>query len=132
MANKVRFEIEGLDELLRELDRMPEKMTRQVQQEALRAAAQPILSDAKQNAPEKTGKGKRGLKISRLRGKGSHRYVLVGIDRSDHSEIYYMKFHEFGTSRMRARPFLGPAYEKNKGLALQLIRQTVRKGLGLK
>ncbi|WP_242951287.1 HK97-gp10 family putative phage morphogenesis protein [Clostridium kluyveri] len=36
------------------------------------------------------------------------------MDRGDNSEIFYGKFIGFGTSKMSARPFLQPAYEKNK------------------
>jgi HK97 gp10 family phage protein len=36
--------------------------------------------------------------------------VVVGTN------VYYAPFHEFGTSKMGSRPFLRPAFEKNKAL----------------
>ncbi len=129
MANQVEVEVKGMDELMRELDRLSDRASGRVQNAALRAAAEPILEDAVRNAPEDTGKGKQGLKISRPRKQRAERYVLVGIGRGDNSEIFYMKFHEFGTSKMKARPFLGPAYEKNKKRVLDIIRGELRRGL---
>ncbi len=125
-----KIELEGIQELLDNLQQLGQKASR-IENQALTKAAGPILADAVQNAPEKTGRGKRGLKISRPRKKGEKKYVLVGIDRGDISEIFYMKFHEFGTSKMKARPFLGPAYEKHKQKAVEIIRDELRRGLGL-
>ncbi len=125
-----KIELEGMQELLDNLQQLGQKATR-IENQALIKAAEPILTDAVQNAPEKTGKGKRGLKISRPRKQGEEKYVLVGIDRGDISEIFYMKFHEFGTSKMKARPFLGPAYEKNRNKAVEIIRDEIRRGLRL-
>ena len=125
-----KIELEGMQELLDNLQQLGQKAAR-IENQALTKAAEPILADAVQNAPEKTGRGKRGLTISRPRKQGEGRYVLVGLDRGDISEIFYMKFHEFGTSKMKARPFLGPAYEKNKNKAVEIIRNELRRGLGL-
>lgn len=125
-----KIELEGMQELLDNLQQLGQKASR-VENKALTKAAEPILADAVQNAPEKTGRGKRGLTISRPRKKGEEKYVLVGLDRGDISEIFYMKFHEFGTSKMKARPFLGPAYEKHKQKAVEIIRDELRRGLGL-
>ncbi len=127
MAN---IELEGVQELLDKLQQMGHQAAR-IENQALVKGAQPILEEAVRNAPEKTGKGKKGLKISRPRKQGEEKYVLVGIDRGDYSEIFYMKFHEFGTSKMKARPFLGPAYEKNKAKTLEIIREELKRGLGL-
>lgn len=125
-----KIELKGMQELLDNLQQLGQKATR-IENQALIKAAEPILADAVQNAPEKTGRGKRGLTIGRPRKKGEEKYVLVGLDRGDISEIFYMKFHEFGTSKMKARPFLGPAYEKHKQKAVEIIRDELRRGLGL-
>jgi len=119
-----------MQELLDNLQQLGQKASR-IENQALTKAAGPILAGAVQNAPEKTGRGKRGLTISRPRKQGEEKYVLVGIDRGDISEIFYMKFHEFGTSKMKARPFLGPAYEKHKKRVVEIIRDELRRGLGL-
>jgi HK97 gp10 family phage protein len=47
--------------------------------------------------------------------------VVVG------SNVYYAPFHEFGTSKMGARPFMRPAFEKYKGI-ISATRTGVYKG----
>jgi HK97 gp10 family phage protein len=44
-------------------------------------------------------------------------------------DAYYWKFVEFGTSKMAARPFLRPAFEQEKGRALEVIVAGLRRGL---
>lgn len=115
------------------IDRLTElgKRGSRIGNKALLAAAKPILDDAVTNAPFLTGDGQAGLKISRVKTKGDTKTVLIGIDKGDISEIFYMKFHEFGTSKMGERPFLGPAYERNKGEAIRILKYEFRRGLGL-
>lgn len=119
-----------MDELLDRLKDMGNKAKR-IADTALVKAAEPILNDAVVNAPVRTGKGKKGLKIGRPRSKGDKKYVVIGIDKADISEIFYMKFHEYGTSKMPAKPFLGPAYQKNKNKAVEIIKEELKRGLGL-
>lgn len=42
-----------------------------------------------------------------------------------------MKMVEFGTTKMVARPFLTNAYLNNKTEAIRILREELRKGLGL-
>lgn len=128
----VQLEVKGMQEILDKIEQLGKKAG-SIQNQALLKAAQPILGDAVQTTQfnDRSGRLRKGLKISKVKKKGNIRYVLVGIDKSDNSEIFYGKFIEFGTSKMPARPFLGPAYEKNKGKAMDIIREELRKGLGL-
>lgn len=128
--NKLDIELNGIDELKRKLEEMGRKASK-IENEALRAGAEPILKDAKQFAPVRTGKGKEGLSIGKIRRKKGKKYITVGIDKDDNSEIFYMKFQEFGTSKMQAQPFLSPAYELNKNLAQKIITNELKKGLKL-
>lgn len=125
------IEMQGMQELLDKLTELGKKGSR-IENQALLKAAKPILDDAVSNAPTRTGKGRAGLKTSRPKSKGDTKHVLVGINEGDISEIFYMKFHEFGTSKMSAKPFLGPAYEKNKDEAIRILKNEFREGLGLK
>ena len=89
------IEFKGMDELLRKLEELGVKGSK-IANKALVRAAKPILESATKNAPKKTGKGKCGIKTSRPVAKGNTKYVVIGIDKGDISEVYYMKFHEFG------------------------------------
>ena len=122
------IEISGVDEILNRLQQIGANVSR-FENQALGNAAEPVLEDAKANAPVRTGKLKEGLKISSIKTKEGMKYVLVGVDKSDNSKIFYGKFVEFGTTKMSARPFLGPAYEKNKREIVETIKDTLKEGL---
>ena len=126
------LEISGMQELLDKVQELGKKATK-IQNQALLKAAQPILDDAVQTTTftDRTGRLRKSLKISRPKSKGDTKYVLVGIDKGDISEVFYSKFHEFGSSHEPARPFLAPAYERHKKEALEIIKNELRMALGL-
>nr|WP_269144114.1 HK97-gp10 family putative phage morphogenesis protein [Clostridium guangxiense] len=122
------IELTGVDEILNRLQQMGENVGR-LENKALKNAAGPVLEDAKANVPIRTGKLKEGLKIGKIKNKDGVKYILVGVDRGDNSEIFYGKFIEFGTSKRAAHPFLQPAYEKNKNRIKEIIAATLKEGL---
>ncbi|APM39929.1 HK97-gp10 family putative phage morphogenesis protein [Clostridium kluyveri] len=122
------IELTGVDEILNKLQQMGTNISR-LENKALKNAAEPVLEDAKANVPVRTGKLKKGLKITNVKKEEGVKYILVGVDRGDNSEIFYGKFIEFGTSKMSARPFLQPAYEKNKDNIQKTIANTLKEGL---
>ena len=126
------IELQGMQELLDSLTALGRRGSR-IENKALKAAAKPILDAATStNAfSDRSGEGRSGLKISRVKTKGDTKTVLVGIEKGDISEIFYMKFLEFGTSKMPARPFLQPAYESKKSEAIRILKEEFQKGLGL-
>ena len=126
------LEVSGMQELLDKMQELGKHATK-IQNQALLKAAEPILNDAVQTTTftDRTGRLRKGLKISRPKSKGDTRYVLVGIDKGDISKIFWGKFHEFGTSREPARPFLAPAYARHKKEAIEIIKNELRKALGL-
>ena len=44
------------------------------------------------------------------------------------SNVHYLKHHEFGTSKIAARPFLYPAYFSYEGETIEKIKAILRKG----
>lgn len=124
------IELKGVDEILDKLNQMGANITR-LENKALKNAAEPVLEDAKvTNAfNDRSGRLRKGLKISSVKKKEGVKYILVGVDKSDNSKIFYGKFLEFGTSKISARPFLQPAYEKNKEEIQKTIAETLKEGL---
>lgn len=124
------IELTGVDEILNKLQQIGTNISR-LENKALKNAAEPVLEDARATNAfnDKSGKLRKGLKISNIKKKEGVKYVLVGVDKSDNSKIFYGKFLEFGTSKMAARPFLQPAYEKNKDNIQQTIGETLKEGL---
>lgn len=126
------MELLGMSDLVDKIQELG-KQGKKIENQALLKASQPILDEAVQTTvfQDRSGKGRKGLKISRPKSKGDSKYVIVGIEKSDISEIFWMKMVEFGSSKMNARPFLAPAYERNKARAIEIIKEEFRKGLGL-
>lgn len=124
------IELEGVDEILNRLQQIGNNISR-LENKALKNAAQPVLDDAKSSNSfnDRSGNLRKGLKISNIKNKEGVKYVLVGVDKSDNSKIYYGKFLEFGTSKMSAKPFMQPAYEKNKDNIQKTIAETLKEGL---
>lgn len=119
-----------MDNLIRKIEDMGKAGTR-IENKALKKAGELIVEEAKNNVPFRKGKLKEGLKVSGVRKKNGNKFVLAGIQKGDNSKIFYGKFLEFGTSKMKARPFMGPAYESKKEEAKEVIKDELRKGLGL-
>nr|WP_207794467.1 HK97-gp10 family putative phage morphogenesis protein [Clostridium botulinum] len=124
------MELDGMDNLIRKIEDIGKAGTR-IENKALKKAGELIVEEAKNNVPFRKGKLKEGLKVSGVRKKNGNKFVLAGIQKGDNSKIFYGKFLEFGTSKMKARPFMGPAYESKKEEAKEVIKEELRKGLGL-
>lgn len=122
------IELTGVQEIIERLEKIGANVGK-LENQALNNAAEPVLEDAKANVPVRTGKLKRGIKISSVKKKNGIKYIKVGADRGDNSEVFYGKFIEFGTSKMAAHPFLEPAYEKNRENIKEIIAKTLKEGI---
>ena len=91
------LEVKGMPELVEMIQEMGQKANK-IQNQALLKAAQPILDDAVTTTAfsDRTGRLRKALKVSRPKTSGGTKYVLVGIDKGDISEVFYGKFLEFG------------------------------------
>lgn len=89
--------VAGMPELVEQVQELGQRANR-IQNQALLKATQPILDDMTETTAfhDRTGELRRTLKISRPKSKGDTKYVLVGIDKGDISEVFYGKFIEFG------------------------------------
>lgn len=125
--------LSGMDSLLSRLEGMANNTANSITNAALKAAAIPVLADAKNTSvfADRTGKLREGLKIGSVKTKNGIKYIEIGIDKGDNSKIFYGKFIEWGTSTKPARPFLQPSLEKNKSSIKEIITEELRRGLGL-
>lgn len=78
--------------------------------DCMKAWGDDVQSDARRNAPERTGKLKRGITVRVQKQKLS---ASVGT----HNGPFYGHFMENGTSEAPAQPFLGPAFNANRDIA---------------
>jgi HK97 gp10 family phage protein len=112
-----QVELNGMKELLVKLQQLGNEAG-QIENQALRSGAEIIRKEAS----TKVSRSKRSKKhladnitISNVRKQEGVKYILIGPTKGDHSPFFYGKFLEWGTSKMSARPFMGPAVaEKEK------------------
>ena len=129
MADGVEFKLEGIEELIGKLDSVTVDVKRKGGRSALRKAAQLVMAKAKENAsrlddPE-TGRSIAanialrwdGRRFKRSGDLGFRIGVMHGAkirtkgnpDEGVNGPTPHWRLLEYGTSRMRAQPFMRPA-----------------------
>lgn len=129
MALKPAFsvKVEGLKELEKALNELPKATGKNVLKRTSIKSLTPMIEEARSLVPIRSGRLRDSLKIStRL----SKRQAGIARRRTDKSyfEIYagasslpHAHLVEFGTVKMRAQPFMRPAWDLNNRLALEIF-----------
>jgi len=132
MADKVTMQIEGLKELAEKLHAMGPDIARNALKGAVGSAARLIRDEAKATNPDDTGRTDRALYAKLIKEESSAHQATykVGVrsggrERRKNRDAFYWRFIEFGTSKMPARPFMRPAFEKLKGACVDLIAKRI-------
>lgn len=125
------FQVQGLEGVLAALRALPPEVAGKnggPVRAALFQGAKIIREEAKRLAPRKTGKLVANVVMVRDRNpkqSGANERYQVGV----RGKAFYGKFHEFGTVKMAAKPFLRPAFETKKQEALEKIVATLKTGI---
>ncbi|MBF0185464.1 MAG: HK97 gp10 family phage protein [Magnetococcales bacterium] len=140
-------QVQGLKEASDALKQLPAKIQQNVLRSAVYAGAAVIRNEAKQQASAvtttRTGTLKRAIAIIRnkKRSTGPMQAVKVIVRRGKKlrkvgktgknlsADAWYAHFIEFGTKKMRARPFMRPAFEAKKEESVAAIRDGLKKGI---
>lgn len=127
------LKLEGMEEMLTRVQQLGDQASR-IENKALKAGGAVVQKRASELAP-RSRRVKRHMadhiKISGVKTQEGIKYVEVGPTRGDNSEFFYAKFLEFGTSKMSARPFMGPAATESQGEVIEAMKAQLRAGLGL-
>lgn len=117
MPGKLTFEIKGAKEMENLLKALGPRVASKAGDKALRAAAKPIVDQAKRLVPVDTGALRRSItaQIGR-RTKASERVILIGFRPPTSARAH---FTEFGTSHSAAHPFMRPAMDTRMHQALR-------------
>jgi HK97 gp10 family phage protein len=128
MSTDIKFE--GMSELIEKLESKNARFN-SIENMALKLGAEPILEDTKNTNSFKNRSGnlKKALAVGKIKTKNGVKSIKIGVSRGDNSSAYYGKFIEFGTSKMPAKPFIEPAFEKHKGEAIEIIKQEIKGAL---
>jgi HK97 gp10 family phage protein len=139
-------DIKGLKELQAALNQLPREVQKRPLRAAVSAAAKVIQDEAKRRAPIDTGNLRKAVYRTRSRsgsGAGQETFLVavkkgkaeyantarnrrlnrVGKKYQTQGEAYYWRFLEFGTAKMAAKPFLRPAFENKKQMAVDVLKQ---------
>ena len=149
-------QVKGLSELLKNMEQLPRELVSKrggLVRSALFKAAKTVRDEAKQRAPRDTGALQANVVTVRDKDPqatgASERYVVTvkkkrwtgkaktkakktaggKIDYRKSGDAFYWRFVEFGTSKMRAQPFLRPAFESQKDVALDEFKQSLATGI---
>jgi HK97 gp10 family phage protein len=131
MGASISFE--GFDDFLSNLQQLGENAS-MVEGKALKAGAAVLQESMKKRAPRSPDTKEHAadhISISKVKMRDGARYVLVGVERTDNSKWFYLKFHEFGTSKMAARPWAAPAATESEKGILEAMADVVKAGLKL-
>ena len=121
--------LEGMEDILTRLKEIGQRAG-PTENEALYAGAKIVKDNASQRAPRSSETKEHladNIVISDPKQDENGKYVEVGPK----APFFYGKFLEYGTSKMTARPFMGPAQAESKKQVLETIRQTLKAGLDL-
>lgn len=129
MSVEVKFE--GMQELLNKVEELGKKGSN-IEGKALKKAGEFLAEEMKNEIISRglvrTGKLRDSIDVSRIKTKQGQKYVEVGPNKETN---WRAKFIEFGTSKMRANPFMSPTFEKNKEEIQEIIKNELKKGLGI-
>ena len=124
-----KVELTGLDDLLKELNALSERIAARAENKALREGAEILRAAISKRAPHRTGRLSKSIEKSNVkRSKEGVKYIEVGPNRS----AFYGVFHEFGTVKMPAQPFMGPALEEDSKEVMNTIAEVLREELAKK
>lgn len=126
MTSEVKMELEGIENLIDEVEKLG-KQGSKIENKALKEAGEVIKDSIVREVPVRTGKLKKSISVSGIKRKSGEPYVQVGPGKDG----WYGKFVEFGTVKMKAKPFMEPGYENSKDAALDTIQEELKRGLGL-
>jgi HK97 gp10 family phage protein len=141
-------DIKGLKELQAALNQLPREVQKRPLRAAVSAAAKVIQDEAKRRAPIDTGNLRKAIYRTRSRsgsGAGQETFLVavkkgkaeyanttrnrrlnrVGKKYQTQGEAYYWRFIEFGrpSQGVAAKPFLRPAFENKKQMAVDVLKQ---------
>ena len=136
------IKVHGLRELQAAMRELPRRIDRRILNAALMAAARPMVADAKAGVPVDTGKLRASIIAApakrtshtatvRMRVSGATQVVKERRGKKVPTWVrskdfpFYALFIERGTSKMSAKPFLRPAFERNKRSAIEIIKTRI-------
>jgi len=123
---KFDVKVEGQDMLIKNIDGLDKSVIRDIQK-ALTSGADIVTERTKANIRSNFKKKTGRLESSPVTRQMPQKlgWALVSISAIDRKKAPHAHLHEFGTSKMPARPFQRPAFDNSKGEIERLINNAL-------
>lgn len=121
------IQVSGLEEVRNALSELAPRVATNLMRTVVQDIASAIAKEAKAAAPKNTGNLKKSIKARRKKGSRNNpqSQVVANSKNADAGEeSFYWKFIEFGTRKMRARPFIAPIKQKYAAEMPRLLRES--------
>lgn len=115
----------GFKELEQALKKMPEAIAKKALEAGVKGAANAMRKEIRQDAPVDSGSLKKNIQIT----KNKHDKTGVSFMVAPRRKVFYARMVEFGTSKMPAKPFIRPAFERSKEHIIQAMRRALEKSI---
>jgi HK97 gp10 family phage protein len=127
--------MEGAEEIAKVLEDLPTALEKTVLKQGVRAGAREIRDEAKDWAPSSGGQPshpafgplEENIAVRTVPESQLKRYPAAA--QVHNGDAYWGLFHEFGTSKMSAQPWLRPAAASAQGEATQAFLKTIFRGV---
>jgi HK97 gp10 family phage protein len=118
----IKLKVTGVEELNAALKHLGDDYLAEFKM-ALYDAGEVVRKDAIERIPKKSGDAAKTIKmeIGRMRDGTLYAVITAGG-----GEQYYVTFLEYGTSKMKARPFMRPALKDNRTEIKRIIRGRIQ------
>lgn len=126
----MEFQFSGLEELRSRLSRMAN--TESTEKQALEKSGEHLRDKLEDKVysyglRKRTGKSAKSFVLNRTIINGT---IKVGLS-NQNNDAFYLYYHEYGTSKMPARPFMRPTFEQEKAKIEEIMKDEIKRGLGL-
>lgn len=115
----------GMDQLLRQLEQVGNKVEGEVEKKALKEGAEHLRNKIEENTPRRTGRLASEIVIGEIKDGN----IEVGVNQQ--GKAFYGHFQEFGTSRQKAQPFMAPTLENESQTTQNKMANVIKRELGL-
>ncbi len=130
---QVTTKVDGLKELDKALNQLPDKVHNRVLQKAVTSAVRKARKEIKSSAPrgavpsqasEEYGQLYKNIKVGKARTKRSRKAAFVSTGKA-----FWGYFLEYGTRFIPAQPWFVPAFERSQGPMMDQLKEVLRKGI---
>lgn len=129
-VSDLNIQLHGLEELTKEIERIAdgEKITELALFSGAKYFKEVLEAEVyKHGLKKRSGKSEESFVIDTRIVDGT---INIGIS-NQNNDAFYLYFHEWGTSKMPARPFMRPAFENHKNFIIQMMADEIRKWANL-